>query len=135
MCLCGAAKLRLCADGGANRVYDEMPRLLADQDENDVRNWYLISILILFSVFRSRSIHDLIFVVVCIFWYPIDLYLFIFLFPFLAGRSLYQSKGLKSERTGLRVIYRTNMVFEHNTIQWFLIRKKEKKVKRDAFHT
>ncbi|KAF9622051.1 hypothetical protein IFM89_029335 [Coptis chinensis] len=34
------AKLRLCADGGANRVFDEMPDLLPNQDPILVRNRY-----------------------------------------------------------------------------------------------
>ncbi|XP_010269525.1 PREDICTED: thiamine pyrophosphokinase 1 isoform X2 [Nelumbo nucifera] len=35
-----AAQLRICADGGANRIYDEMPKLLPDEDVVDVRNRY-----------------------------------------------------------------------------------------------
>ncbi|XP_058201667.1 thiamine pyrophosphokinase 1-like isoform X2 [Rhododendron vialii] len=32
--------LRICADGGANRVYDELPQLLPDEDVPDLRNRY-----------------------------------------------------------------------------------------------
>ncbi|KAE8009507.1 hypothetical protein FH972_005939 [Carpinus fangiana] len=34
------AHLHLCADGGANRVYDEMPLLFPDEDPSDVRSRY-----------------------------------------------------------------------------------------------
>jgi hypothetical protein len=33
-----AAHLHLCADGGANRVYDEMPLFFPHEDPSDVRN-------------------------------------------------------------------------------------------------
>lgn len=35
-----AAHLHLCADGGANRVYDEMPLLFPREDPSDVRSRY-----------------------------------------------------------------------------------------------
>ncbi|KAG5561142.1 hypothetical protein RHGRI_004230 [Rhododendron griersonianum] len=34
------AQLRICADGGANRVYDELPQLLPHEDVPDLRNRY-----------------------------------------------------------------------------------------------
>lgn len=33
-----AAQVRVCADGGANRVFDGMPELLPGHDPDDVRS-------------------------------------------------------------------------------------------------
>ncbi|KAG6547482.1 hypothetical protein Mapa_010930 [Marchantia paleacea] len=34
------ARLRICADGGANRIYDELPALLPEEDADSVRERY-----------------------------------------------------------------------------------------------
>lgn len=49
-CLDGSAAVRVCADGGANRVFDGMPALLPGQDPDEVRARYHSSLLASLSV-------------------------------------------------------------------------------------
>lgn len=46
-CCCRAAQLRLCADGGANRVFDDLPLMFPHLDALDVRNRF--GLLVSFS--------------------------------------------------------------------------------------
>uniref|UniRef100_A0ACD5WA12 Uncharacterized protein n=1 Tax=Avena sativa TaxID=4498 RepID=A0ACD5WA12_AVESA len=39
------AKLRICADGGANRIFDEMSQMTSDQDNESNRNRYIPEII------------------------------------------------------------------------------------------
>lgn len=39
------AKLRICADGGANRIFDEMAQMINDQDYESTRNRYVPEII------------------------------------------------------------------------------------------
>lgn len=59
MRLCRAAKLHLCADGGANRVYDEMPLLFPHEDALEVRKRYMLLfplfLFIYFNVYINSS--------------------------------------------------------------------------------